>query len=284
MPRLRPFTPIFDVDLKYGDQATPGVVVGSLNGTASPGAINVVVTLPPVTATGTSFDPATSMTGLEIWLAGDNVGTSGSTITQMHNAGTLGGDFVPNLGSASAVVGTAINGHATISVPGGSHYICPVEVGRWLTDDVYDIYAVIKAAAQINKALVSQHDGTATIGRCVWGTADDGVGAKARMFFNNGTNRSGVSTPTPFDDTPHLIRWHSDGAGDHYIQVDGGTDELVITGQTFTPMNTTFRLFCIGGTNNDFTGTLAEMFGCDTVQSVGVAADANAYLMDKYGI
>jgi hypothetical protein len=46
MPRLRPFTPIFTKDLKYGTQARPGVLVGSLNGIASPGAINVVVTLP----------------------------------------------------------------------------------------------------------------------------------------------------------------------------------------------------------------------------------------------
>lgn len=52
MPRLRPFTPIFDVDLKYGDQAVPGIIIGEeyvLNGTAMPGAINVVVTLPQPT-------------------------------------------------------------------------------------------------------------------------------------------------------------------------------------------------------------------------------------------
>jgi hypothetical protein len=52
MPRLRPFTPIFTKDLKYGTQARPGILLGSLNGTASPGAINVTITLPQATAIG----------------------------------------------------------------------------------------------------------------------------------------------------------------------------------------------------------------------------------------
>jgi hypothetical protein len=49
MPRLRPFTPIFTKDLKYGTQARPGILLGILNGTASPGAINVAVVVPQAT-------------------------------------------------------------------------------------------------------------------------------------------------------------------------------------------------------------------------------------------
>lgn len=50
MPRYRPWTPIFDVDLKYGDQAAPGTLVGSLNGIATPAAIQVAISIPAATA------------------------------------------------------------------------------------------------------------------------------------------------------------------------------------------------------------------------------------------
>lgn len=228
------------------------------------------------------FDPTTDLTNLDIWLTSTDVTTSGSDITAFNNAGTIGGTFTPGA-TTPATVGSAINGHNTASVVGTSVYTSAA-VGRWLSDDVYDIYAVVKGAASVNKAVFTQHAGTVVTGRIVWGTADDGTGAKARMFFNNGSSHSGDSSATAFDDTPHLIRWHSDGGGDHYIQVDGGTDELVITGQQVTPLNTSFRLFAQGNGNTPYTGTFCEMFGCTAVQSAPVAAAANAYLMDRWGI
>jgi hypothetical protein len=226
------------------------------------------------------FDPATDLADLEWWVEGGSRLMSGSTVLNMTNLGTDGGTFIHG-SSTAAEDGTDVNGHDTIAVVATSTYES-IAVGRWLSDDIYDVYMVVKGAAQVNKALWTQHDNTATIGRCVFGTANDGTGAKAAIFFNNGSSRSGNSTATPFDNTPHLIRWHSTGGGDHYIQVDGGTDELIITGQAFTPMNTALRLFALGLNNNAFTGTFCEAFGCRSVQAN--ASDANDYLMDKWGI
>lgn len=49
MTTKSPWEPIFRRKLKYGDQFTPGSIIGSMNGTASPGAIAVSVTLPTPT-------------------------------------------------------------------------------------------------------------------------------------------------------------------------------------------------------------------------------------------
>jgi hypothetical protein len=249
----------------------------------SSGLPNAASTSTDNTVTWAVFAPATDMTGLEIWLRGSRVTLSGSDINSFTNDGSIGGTFVPAGGTTKATVGTSINGNATASVVGTSLYES-VAVGRWLTDDVYDVYVVLKAAAQINKSIFNQHTGAASIGRCVWGSANDGTGAKASVFFNNGSSHSGLSTATPFDNSPHVIRFHSTGAGDHYIQVDGGTDELVITGQAFTPINAQLRLFAITGPVNQLTATFAEILMCDSVQSSGVAAAATDYLMSKYGI
>jgi hypothetical protein len=63
--RLSPWEPIFRSKLKYGEQVVPGILLGVLNGTASPGAIAVAVSLPapsglprPVSlALGTNANP-----------------------------------------------------------------------------------------------------------------------------------------------------------------------------------------------------------------------------------
>jgi hypothetical protein len=73
MPRLRPFTPIFTKDLKYGTQARPGILVGEaqVHGTASPGAINVSVALPQATI---PFYP-TNISGLKFWYDASDTAT-----------------------------------------------------------------------------------------------------------------------------------------------------------------------------------------------------------------
>lgn len=52
-PRLRPWTPIFKRDLKYGDQFTPGAVVGATS-VASP-LVTVPVSIPTPTVTAEDF-------------------------------------------------------------------------------------------------------------------------------------------------------------------------------------------------------------------------------------
>lgn len=62
MSRRSPWKPIFPKDLKYGNQLSPGSILGVLNGTASPGAIAVSVSLPAVTATGSVLTVIGSVT------------------------------------------------------------------------------------------------------------------------------------------------------------------------------------------------------------------------------
>ena len=119
--------------------------------------------------------------------------------------------------------------------------------GRLLSDDVYDIYIVVKGAAQTNKALVCQHTGAASSGRTVFGTGSTNNN-RGRTFFNNGSSFSGESSDTALDNTdPHVIRFYSAGSGTHLIQIDDGTPTTVVSGQQVTPLNTPLRLFAVGG-------------------------------------
>jgi hypothetical protein len=106
--KLGPWEPIFRRKLKYGDQTTPGSVLGSLNGTASPGAINVTVTIPAATATGEiAFCDDFNRTNLEDtgqwdatpWTFPNGVTIASSTVLQSGAAGSDSGLFLEDLGS-----------------------------------------------------------------------------------------------------------------------------------------------------------------------------------------
>ena len=140
---------------------------------------------------------------------------------------------------------------------------------RIYTDDLFTVIAIVSGAAQQNNAVVSQHSGVAEVGRTIFINADS-AGAPFDthlLFFNNGSSFAVIGTTVSLDSTPHVMISMSDGAGNSDVRMDSLTKEATLSGQTWTPLNTSATLGGIVTDANFFTGDLCEIMCYNTYVS-----------------
>lgn len=161
---------------------------------------------------------------------------------------------------------------------------------RALDDDVFDVFAVVSAAAQDNKSLLNQHPNAPDVGRTVLlssGSSGAGTTAKVVGFFNNGSSFPVTSTTTAFDSTPKLIRFTSNGSGTSSVHVNAGAAEGTVTGQTWTPLNWGLNMGANGSTGNDWgnhwAGKVGEVLIYSKAHGAG-AIQVIRYLSAKWGL
>ena len=163
-----------------------------------------------------------------------------------------------------------------VQLDGGDLLLGP----RVFSDDTHMVFCVAKFASQNNKAILAQHDGTASVGRVLYlATSETGSYDKIRTFFNNGTSYSCVSTTTVSGPNTAMIYSESDGSGRWALRINAGAEEGVLTGNTLTPLNTQMR---IGGTaSGEFSGILHEII-CVPVVDASIRQKIEGYLAHKW--
>lgn len=218
------------------------------------------------------WTPAEATTAL--WLDASDASTialNGSTVSQWSDKS---GNALHATQSTAASQPTRIaNG---VQFDGGDILLCP----RVFSDDVHMIFGVVKFSAQNNKAILAQHNGTASVGRvCYLATPDSGAYDKIRTFFNNGTSYSCVSTTTASGINAVIAYSESDGSGRWALRVNAGSEEGVLTDKTLTPLNTQMR---IGGTaSGEFDGSIYEIICVPAVDS-SIRQKIEGYIAHKW--
>jgi hypothetical protein len=163
-----------------------------------------------------------------------------------------------------------------------------LSASRILSNDEFTIFGVIGLnLVQTNNAILAQHAGAADLGRTIFlgtgaiiGTDND----KARIFFNNGTSYSAVTTNAYTIAIPivlSLFESESDNLGTTTIKINGaGTG--TISGQTWTPLNTNTTMGAFGNGISAITGGISEIIIYSTKQANanGIRTNINSY----YGI
>lgn len=194
----------------------------------------------------------------------------------------LGGSLNYTQGTGSyqpVLVPDILGSKSVLRFNAGRLMSCP----RVLSDDLFSIFVLLRAPGQDNKAVLAQHAGTADTGRTSFiTTSESSPYKKGRLFFNNGTSYSAVSTTDAFDDTWNLVYSESDGNGRSLIRVNAGDAEGIITGQTWTPLNTAMRLGGLGSAP-EFDGDIAYILICSKLTD-DERSKVEGWLMWKFGL
>jgi len=177
------------------------------------------------------------------------------------------------------LVAAELNGLDVMRLDGSKMMNSP----RVLTDDNFSAFCIIKAGAQNNKDILAQHDGTTATGRMqLLACSHVSPYNNVKVFFNNGTTYSVLSTTVAYDSTWNLIYSESDGAGRTTIRVDAGAEEGTLTGQTWTPLDTMMRLGGVGSTPN-LSADIAYILIC-TKLSAADRQRVEGWLMWRFGL
>ena len=173
-----------------------------------------------------------------------------------------------------------LNGNSVIEMEAADLMTC----SRLYTDDDFSIFAVIRGTVQSNKGIVTQHPGNASTGRTSFLTTNDTSPTDAvRLFFNNGTSRQVRGTSTAFDGSSYYTLYsESDGAGNSHVRVNAGSAEGTLTGQTWTPYNSSFSLGALSNGVDGFAGFFAEVLAFPHLADSD-RADVVNYLKNKWG-
>jgi len=149
---------------------------------------------------------------------------------------------------------------------------------RVLTNDEFSIYGVAWLSSVQTSAILAQHTGVTDIGRTSFLAT---TGSNGSVFFNNGTSYSAVTTNTYATNTLSLFESESDNIGTTTIKINGsGTG--TISGQTWTPLNTSTSFGAFGNSGSGLTGGFSEIIIYSTKQNnaAGIRSNINSF----YGI
>lgn len=152
---------------------------------------------------------------------------------------------------------TAINGAAAARFDGTDDFMA---CSRIATTSNFTALVAIKGAAQNNKIVFGQRNEVAATGRtafCV--THDASPFQNGRLFFNNGTSYSVISTTDAFDNNATLFCSESDGSGNSHVRVKNGAKEGTLTGQSWTPENANALLGALGAGLNNYSGDIGAV-------------------------
>ena len=135
-----------------------------------------------------------------------------------------------------------------------------LQCARVATSSNFTCIIVLKAAAQDNRVVLCQHAGPADLNRtafCVSGEISPFE--TARLFFNNGTSRNIVSTTAIFTNQAALFCSESNGSGASHVRIANGAKEGVLTGQSWTPLNTNTTLGALGNATTPVNGDVSSV-------------------------
>jgi hypothetical protein len=137
---------------------------------------------------------------------------------------------------------------------------------RALTSSNFSALGVIAMnTTQFSRAILAQHDGSASINRTIFLTTSP-IGRSVRLFFNNGTNFN-VITTNNYDILGNLdlFESHSDGFGNSKVYLNA-TGEGSLTGENWIPLNTNLTIGSLGNGGNPLFGHISEIIVYDPSQ------------------
>lgn len=179
-----------------------------------------------------AFSPD-DLSGLVQWNKADDITglTDGDDVSTWSAA--AGSDFTASVGDEPIWKDSIINSLPVVRFAAGNG----LRRSRLLTDDHFTCFAAVGNVTNKDQLhFLTQHPGSASNGRMYFlytGSGSDND--KLRVFFNNGSSFSAISTSVAWETNPHLLATYSDGSGNTGLRVDGGSEEDSITGETWTP-------------------------------------------------
>jgi hypothetical protein len=154
---------------------------------------------------------------------------------------------------------TAMNGAAAVRFDGSNDSLT---CSRIATTSNFTTLIVLKGAGQSGRNIFSQRDvNAANNGRTQFcATGEASPFQKGRLFFNNGTSYSVISTTDAFNNSATLFCSESDGSGNSHVRVKNGAKEGTLTGQSWTPENSSAQIGGLLPGVAQFSGDIAAVF------------------------
>ena len=156
-----------------------------------------------------------------------------------------------------------------------------LQASRVFSTSDFSVFSILSGASNQSDAVtICQHAGGADLGRTIFVGPDNNVATynKLLTFFNNGTSRGLLSTSDVFTNNLKLINITSNGSGTTTQHVNS-SQESILTGQTWTPLNTSFSVGGLGNLSSFFTGYISEIV-CYTTNQItnktGIENNINA--------
>jgi hypothetical protein len=195
------------------------------------------------------------------------------------------------------------NRHATQATPENRPEIIPNGLGgrqvrrfdgvndqlsgsRILSTSNFSAFVVLKAVPQNAKAILAQRSSALNIGRTeILSCSDIGSFNSPRVFFNNGTSYNLNATGVMLDNTPKIVHVKSTTTGTTSVGINGGIEEVLLTGQTWTPENANYTIGTILGLSTRFfVGDIAEILVFPSALSDTDRREVERYLAQKWNI
>ena len=157
-----------------------------------------------------------------------------------------------------------------------------MQSGRVFSTSNFSIFSTLSGnSGQSNNVLLCQHTGAADVGRTVFIQPSDVASPynKLKTFFNNGTSYSIISNNVVFDNALKLVNITSNGSGTT-TQFVNSTQEGILSGQSWTPINALTTLGSLGNTFSPYTGYVGELVMYATNQltnRTGIESNINTY-------
>lgn len=182
-----------------------------------------------------------------------------------------------------AIIAGALNGRQVRRFDGGDDQLTG---SRVLTSSNFSAFIVVKGAAQNAKAILCQRASSFLVGRTeILSCSDTGSFDAPRVFFNNGTSYNLNGTGTMLNNTPRMVFINSTATGTTSVRINGGADEILSTGQTWTPENANYVVGNNPGVpSRFFAGDIAEILVFPTALSTENRQAVERYLGVKYAI
>lgn len=235
------------------------------------------------------FNPL-SLSGLLLWVKADqyfSVGNLAAVTTWPNLAVPANAPTNANANNKPTLQTAGTYGKAAIRFDGSDDIL--ISPSAVLTDDNFSLFAVARGdpATSID-TLMAQSDGTATSGRWTVSNGNAANNSRGRFFFNNGSSFSQESSVVAFDNiNPYLIRWESNNLGTSTMAINGKGVSATQGSQTFTPMNTGFRIAGIGSAtapSATMPVDVQEILVYQPMLTIGQRYKVEKYLCQKWGV
>jgi hypothetical protein len=219
-----------------------------------------------------------------LWLDASTL--SGSNGDPISTWADVSGNARNATGSGTArptLQNNALNGRPIVRFDGTDDQLSG---SRVLSTSNFSVFVVLKAAAQNAKGILTQRSATVNIGRTeILSCSDTGSFNTARVFFNNGTSYNLNATGVMLDNTPKIVHVKSTTTGTTSVGINGGAEEVLLTGQTWTPENANYTIGnALGIASRFFNGDIAEILVFPRALSTTERQAVERYLANKYAI
>ena len=159
-----------------------------------------------------------------------------------------------------------------------------LQATRVFSTSNFSVFSTLSGnSGQSNASFLCQHGGGVDVNRTVFiSPSGSSPYDKLVTFFNNGTSYSITSSNVVFDNTFKLINITSDGSGNTNQYVNS-TAEGSLTGQTWSPFNTSLSMGALGNSTAYYTGYTNEVI-CYTTNQNTNRSGIESNIKTFYGI